>query len=347
MSKMQQLNVFLRERLTAAAVEIFGKVEKTIIEYEDEISRSKEENERLQKLLDLVIKPQIKLHRAESSETHISKEELPVEQDWRSPLLQPESREDQELRTSLDVEPLQDAEPDGHHIEFVFNPPGMKGLDQDPWPSHLFQAQNMLDAETNNLPSNLVEHMKTEPEGGEGYGVQPSSPQLLFDPDAHSSAALTGNPNGPQAGGLLQWKSKRGRPFRNRIGTLSELIKRRASYERFRCHVCGKGFPARKGLADHMTTHTGERPHSCHHCGKGFKVKSHLNEHIRVHTGEKPFVCPVCGKAFRQDAHMKGHLRRTHKEMPYRCHDCGESFSQMGELQVHRTVCCGPRGLSF
>lgn len=64
MSKIQLLNVFLRERLIAAAVEIFGVVENTIVEYQEEISRSKAENKRLQKLLDLVIKPQIKLHRA-------------------------------------------------------------------------------------------------------------------------------------------------------------------------------------------------------------------------------------------------------------------------------------------
>ena len=64
MSKMQLLNMFLRERLTAAAVEIFGVVEKTIVEYQEEIIRSKEENERLQKMLDMVIKPHVKLHRA-------------------------------------------------------------------------------------------------------------------------------------------------------------------------------------------------------------------------------------------------------------------------------------------
>ncbi|KAK6319637.1 hypothetical protein J4Q44_G00108480 [Coregonus suidteri] len=346
MSKIQLLNVFLRERLIATAVEIFGVVEKTIVEYQEEISRSKEENERLQKLLDLVIKPQIKLHRADPRQ-HVSEEEVPLEQEMRSPSLRQESSEptqsteEQDLRTRLVEEQLQRPESHSQNIEFVFTPPCVKsGFDQDPWPLHLFQTQIVEDNENNNLSSTLVEHMKTEPDG-EGYGVPTSDPQFLFAGNAHCSAAPSENVNRTEIGSPIQRNTKRGRPFRH-IGTLSELMKRRASYERFRCHVCGKGFPARKGLGDHMTTHTGERPHSCHLCGKGFKVKSHLNEHIRVHTGEKPFVCPVCGKAFRQDAHMKGHLRRTHKENPYRCHDCGESFSQMGELQVHRTVGCGP-----
>lgn len=64
MSKLQLLNVFLTKRLTAVAVEIYVEVEKTITEYQDEISSSKEEIKRLRRLLDLVFSPEIKLHRA-------------------------------------------------------------------------------------------------------------------------------------------------------------------------------------------------------------------------------------------------------------------------------------------
>lgn len=64
MSKIQLLRVFLNQRLTVAAEEIFGAVEKTIAEYQEEVSRSKKENDRLQKILDIVIKPEIKLQRA-------------------------------------------------------------------------------------------------------------------------------------------------------------------------------------------------------------------------------------------------------------------------------------------
>lgn len=47
MSKLQWLNVFLTERLTAAAIGIFGAVEKTILEYQEEIVRLRQENSRL------------------------------------------------------------------------------------------------------------------------------------------------------------------------------------------------------------------------------------------------------------------------------------------------------------
>lgn len=51
MSKLQSLNSFLSECLTAATVEILGAVEKVVTEYQEEISRSKEENDRLRRLL--------------------------------------------------------------------------------------------------------------------------------------------------------------------------------------------------------------------------------------------------------------------------------------------------------
>ncbi|CAB1331513.1 unnamed protein product, partial [Coregonus sp. 'balchen'] len=59
MSKIQLLRVFLNERLTAAAEEIFGVVEKTIAEYQEEVVR-------LQRLLDIdiVLQPEKNLHRA-------------------------------------------------------------------------------------------------------------------------------------------------------------------------------------------------------------------------------------------------------------------------------------------
>ncbi|CAB1337688.1 unnamed protein product [Coregonus sp. 'balchen'] len=64
MSKLQLLNVYVTERLTAAVAEISVEVERTVVELYEEISRSKEENDRLRRLLDLVFNPEIKLHKA-------------------------------------------------------------------------------------------------------------------------------------------------------------------------------------------------------------------------------------------------------------------------------------------
>ena len=57
MSKVQTLRVVVKQRLTAAAEEIFELFERTIAEYEEELCRHR-------KLLDAVLQPQVQLHRA-------------------------------------------------------------------------------------------------------------------------------------------------------------------------------------------------------------------------------------------------------------------------------------------
>ncbi|XP_038580257.1 zinc finger protein 84-like [Micropterus salmoides] len=90
MSKVQMLRGFINQRLTAAAEEIFGLFERTISEYEEELCRSKEENQRHRKLLDAVFQPEVRLHRADVQQLLVSKEEVPPEQQQWSPSLDQE-----------------------------------------------------------------------------------------------------------------------------------------------------------------------------------------------------------------------------------------------------------------
>eukprot|EP00063_Salmo_salar_P037372 XP_014012207.1 PREDICTED: zinc finger and SCAN domain-containing protein 21-like isoform X3 [Salmo salar] len=122
MSKLQLFHVFLNERLTAAAVDIFGEVEKTVVEYQ-------EENDRLRRLLRRT--PEIQLCRIDSLQLSVSEEEVPPEQQEWSPSLgqkDPEpiqiKEEEEEVRTSQEEEQLQGVEPD--IIEFIFTPPCVK-----------------------------------------------------------------------------------------------------------------------------------------------------------------------------------------------------------------------------
>ncbi|XP_035999498.1 uncharacterized protein LOC118564739 isoform X2 [Fundulus heteroclitus] len=56
MSSTQSLREFIRERLTAAAEEIFTEFDKTIVHYEEELDRQR-------RLLEICYKPQINLQR--------------------------------------------------------------------------------------------------------------------------------------------------------------------------------------------------------------------------------------------------------------------------------------------
>ncbi|XP_040921053.1 putative uncharacterized protein DDB_G0271606 isoform X2 [Toxotes jaculatrix] len=88
MSSVQYLRDFVTERLTAAAEEIFGVFEKTIFEYEAEVDRQR-------RLLDIVWKPEVKLHRIELPQQHVCQEEE---------VLSDQQLCDQERNSSLDQE---------------------------------------------------------------------------------------------------------------------------------------------------------------------------------------------------------------------------------------------------
>ncbi|XP_038581216.1 uncharacterized protein LOC119907525 isoform X2 [Micropterus salmoides] len=128
MSKVQMLRGFINQRLTAAAEEIFGLFERTISEYEEELCRSKEENQRHRKLLDAVFQPEVRLHRAAVQQLLVSKEEVPPEQqqqwsprlDQEDPPEPPHIKEEQEeLWTSQEGEQLPELE-EAEITEFLF-----------------------------------------------------------------------------------------------------------------------------------------------------------------------------------------------------------------------------------
>ncbi|XP_036843952.1 uncharacterized protein LOC110531505 isoform X2 [Oncorhynchus mykiss] len=175
MSQLQFLNVFITERLTAVAMEISVVLEQNIGEYLEEISRSNEENKRLQSLLDLVFNSEIKLHREDSQQLSfpVSEEEVPHEQQhceqessprqWQEDPEPTQIKEEQEeLRTSqVRLEP---------DTKDILIPACMKSdYKQDPpLPSHL--DQTLENRERDSLPTNTTEQNKTEPDG-EDYSI--------------------------------------------------------------------------------------------------------------------------------------------------------------------------------
>uniref|UniRef100_A0A096LUP6 Uncharacterized protein n=1 Tax=Poecilia formosa TaxID=48698 RepID=A0A096LUP6_POEFO len=103
MSSVQQLRDFIRERLTAAAEEIFIQVEKTIVRSEEDI-----------KLLETCWKPQIKLTRIELKSKHKSlepeasyQEEPAIRQNQEEPE-PPEIRPNQEEPEPPEIRPNQE-----------------------------------------------------------------------------------------------------------------------------------------------------------------------------------------------------------------------------------------------
>lgn len=105
----------------------------------------------------------------------------------------------------------------------------------------------------------------------------------------------------------------------------------------YKCKLCGKLMKQRQGFAQHLRTHTKERPYMCPQCGKQFSTHRSWQRHIRdIHEQRRPFQCDVCGQRFKAKDLCMSH-RRTHTgERPYMCDICGKSFHSRNSIYIHQ-----------
>uniref|UniRef100_A0A4W5P3C7 C2H2-type domain-containing protein n=1 Tax=Hucho hucho TaxID=62062 RepID=A0A4W5P3C7_9TELE len=346
MKKLELLNIFLTERLNTAANEIFGAVKGTIVEYQTEIVRSKEENNHLRKLLDIAAQRvllQTDCHAIHLTEDASSPEQQHREQEWTPGLGQedPEPtqiKEEQELRNSPEEEQLQGLESETKG-ESIYTPPFVKSnCDQDPHqPSHLPKTvDNRGDSLARTISNN---HIKIENEG-EGYSTsEPTSDlQRVFTVNSDCLAARSENSAQPNINnriqrGLSEYEAPQPQETyeRESIGlhihvrdqNTTKLPQQRSPYQTqgiqrvYPCRECGKCFNFSCQLEVHMRWHSKERPFSCSVCRKSFTTISLLRRHHRIHTGEKPYRCHICGKCFNQSAHLNTHFKIHPGERPH------------------------------
>ncbi|XP_010901162.1 gastrula zinc finger protein XlCGF57.1-like [Esox lucius] len=368
MAKLQSLRVFLNERLTAAVVEIFGAVENTILEYQ-------EENDRLRRMLRIT--PEIQLRRIDSLQFSLSKEEVPpeqqhCEQEWSPSLWQedPEAtqikEEQEELRNS------QDEELGANIIEFKFPSPSIKiECDHErPFQSMtLPQTQTVENIESDSRPVDLqpfstVTHLR-------GLDIPCEPPDSLNNFSSHSSALirdpvglasslpLDRDPPMTEHHPKLPTMSRKSHQCQDcgEMFVLKADLQRHVTLTRKRpseCVSCKKRYNSTCKLKAHVRLCHSEKPGSCPVCGKTFKLKAHLSKHMRIHTGEKPFTCDECGKSFSQKGHLTIHKLTHTGEKPFSCADCGKSFGRQQHLTTHKLThtgekpfICGDCGKSF
>ncbi|XP_028454172.1 uncharacterized protein LOC114568719 isoform X2 [Perca flavescens] len=186
MSKVRMLRAMVKQQLTAAAEEIFGLFETTIAEYEAELCRSREENERQRERMDAVFNPQLRLHRADLQQVSVVKDSVPPEQQERSSSLDqeepeppPHIKEDQEqLCSSQEGEQLHGLEE--ADIKFLITPVPVKSEEDDG-----------EEAQSSQLHQRQSEHMETEAGGEDCGGAEPdrnSHPHPHPEPDTEKMA---------------------------------------------------------------------------------------------------------------------------------------------------------------
>ncbi|XP_070850288.1 zinc finger protein 260-like [Chaetodon trifascialis] len=186
MSKVQTLRAFVKQRLTAAAEEKFELFERTIAEYEEELCRQR-------KLLDAVLKPEVRLHRADVQLLSASQEEDPPEQQEWSPSLDQEDpaelphikEEQEELWTSQEGERLPGPE-EADITKSTFPPVPVKSEEEDEEKPHSSQ-----------LHLRHTEDMKTEGDGEDCGGPEPSrssDPDRHLEPDTDDETSQSSEP---------------------------------------------------------------------------------------------------------------------------------------------------------
>ncbi|XP_061670869.1 zinc finger protein 79-like [Syngnathoides biaculeatus] len=318
MCKVEMLRALLSQRLNAAFEEIFVVFERTIAEYEDELCRTKEENERQRQLLDAVFKkPQVVLHKP-----GLSDEDVP-------PSLQ-------EWCFSVDQQ-----EPD---------PPHVKEEKEDVWSSQEGEEQRGQELPLFRVvvksDDNEDEPCSSQPHRSQHESRTSQADSLLAplsnNDDATSHSLDTDDEH---AKGDVTCHAHNTHVRCSDCGkNLGDTDTRCPAREKpFICLVCGKGFSRNEHLITHTRTHTGEKPFICSVCGGRFSQKGSLKKHMRTHTGEKPFSCSVCTKTFSDSSAMVRHLRRHTGEKPFTCSMCKANFTHRSALVTHFKVHTGEK----
>ncbi|XP_029285706.1 zinc finger protein 135-like [Cottoperca gobio] len=337
MSSVECLREFVNERLNAAAEEIFGVFQEAVVEYEAEIHRQR-------RLLDVVWKPEIKLHRIELPQQHVCKEEE---------VLSDQQLCIQERNSSLDQEDPEPPQIKEEQEELCTSQEGEQlVLKQETDTFMLTPTDEESDHQLLSHNSHVAESQdqKGGKHGDSGSRNAETNQQNLH----HKSTSHSNNVVNPNLSEMHCDTHTGKQPFKCdtcgkgfKIKSLLEKHLRIHTGEKpFACKICEKAFRLNDHLKQHMRIHTGEKPYSCKICEKKFIEKSSLNCHIRTHTGEKPFACKTCGKGFIRKSALNYHIRIHTGEKPYSCKTCGKGFVKKSALNCHMRIHTGEKPYS-
>ncbi|XP_068579542.1 uncharacterized protein [Cebidichthys violaceus] len=295
MSLVPFLRQFFNERLTTAAEEIFEVLKKTIVEYEEEIDRQR-------RLLNIVLKPEVKLNRTELPQQHVCEEDEHLSDQQQLFV--------QERNSSLDQE---DPEP-----------PQIEEQQDELWTSEEGD-QLVLKQETDvfMLITTSEESETSEDQTRPNFSIdetqpfsnipvkssvvsEPNGDQQLLSHNSHEAESQDqeGGKNGDSGSTNAEPEQQ------NQHHTNNPAMSTIHCHTRtFKCDMCEKAFKCKEYLQRHMIVHKCTKPHTCKTCGKSFQYNSCLKVHMRIHTGEKPYTFKTCGKDFRFGSNLSDYMR--------------------------------------
>ncbi|KAM3605095.1 uncharacterized protein V6R79_020576 [Siganus canaliculatus] len=345
MSEVQTFRVFVRQRLTAAAEDIFEQFERTIAKYEEQLSRQ-------QKLLDAVFQPQVRLNRTDEEQMVVTEAEWSpgLEQDEPPELPQVQVKEEQkEVGTSPEGDQFEGLdEPD--LIQLVSTPVPVKSEEDDKEEAQYFQHHN-------NQTKDVSDGDDLQTEAGGSEAAKNLSEKNHLQTEIHvykSDSSRAQNENSSDAEETSEPESGLN-PLQNLEGSVSEVGCPSGAADapdsghkqhvqapnrilrvgfRFSCSVCGKTFSRRQHLTSHMRCHS-EKQFSCPICNKLFRWPNYLKRHMVCHSEEKPFSCSICNKAFKLRSQLKVHMFSHSRKKPFSCSICKKTFAVKRYVTSH------------
>ncbi|XP_061834032.1 uncharacterized protein [Nerophis lumbriciformis] len=338
MCEFEKARMLIEQRLNVTAEELFGMLEITVAEYEEELSRTMEENRRLQELLDAVIKPRVLLHRADVQQMSAQSQEIPSEKLEWSPTVGKTERE----------------------------PPHFQEEDEQ------FQGLEVQSEESRGAEL-LTQHI-TEADGEHCDDVK-SEPDGIFAPLSDLNGMMSGSSESDHGDDAQKpseniKNSKEDTRHHSHGSNLTTHMRTHAGAKLFTCLVCAKRFSLEQNMMLHMRKHIGEKPFACPVCRKRFYTKdcmtthmgthveikfpsalrpknstqkSYVIEHMRTATVEKRFTCSVCRKTFSEKHNMSKHVRAHTEGKKFPCSLCSKTFTYKSNATVHMRTHTGEK----
>ncbi|XP_063764092.1 zinc finger protein 184-like isoform X2 [Eleginops maclovinus] len=290
MFEVETLRAFVNERLTAAAEEIFEVFQRRIAE---ELESTLKENQRQKKLLDALLNPEVRLHRAGTRQQACSSS---LEKEDPEP---PHIKEEQEeLQSSPEIE----QEVTDTYLRLT----SVKSEEEKAQSSWLNEIQTEENREAERTEADEEDCGGSDP----GHPLQPAtqySTPLSSEYETDNSRnwekpGLTPLHNNAVPGSGI--KCDRSFVHKGKLQTRETL---------YRCPFCDYTSSIRSCLSIHLTVHEKANPHS-----SSVSSKREVVSNMRIHTVERPFKCTrqqECSSSLEKEDPEPPHIKEEQEEL--------------------------------